>query len=423
MSSQSKKLTALMNHSNKHKVIIIGGGPAGLMAAEVISNAGNEVHLFDAMPTVGRKFLLAGIGGLNLTHSEEYSKFVERYRERKTEVSQMLEQFNAEHLQAWAANLGIETFVGSSGRVFPKEMKAAPLLRTWLQRLKKNHVQFYMRHRWMGWQGDQLIFSFNDEELIKDADAIVFALGGASWPKLGSDGAWVSILRKSGVEIDTLKPANCGFNIEWSDYFKQKFAGASLKSVEAYVVDVHQNKAIKKSQIIITENGIEGSLVYALSAPIRELIERDGHATLYLDLVPDKNIERVLTEVSMPRGSRSLSSHLKSKLGIDSLKTALLYECLDQETLNNPVRLAKAIKHLPIICLSTRPISEAISSAGGVRFESLDENLMSVKHPKVFFAGEMLDWEAPTGGYLLTACFSSGYVAGLGVNKYLSKIK
>lgn len=412
-----------MNNFNKNKVIIIGGGPAGLMAAEVISNSGNEVHLFDAMPTVGRKFLLAGIGGLNLTHSEEYSKFVERYRERKNEVSQMLEQFNAKHLQEWAANLGIETFVGSSGRVFPKEMKAAPLLRTWLQRLKKNHVQFYMRHRWMGWQGDQLIFSFNDEEIIKDADAIVFALGGASWPKLGSDGEWVSILKKSGVEIEDLKPANCGFNIEWSDYFKKNFAGASLKSVEAYVIDVNQNKVIKKSQIIITENGIEGSLIYALSAPIRELIERDEQAILYLDLVPDKNIERVLKEVSMPRGSRSLSSHLKSKLGIDSLKTALLYECLDQETLNNLERLAKAIKQLPITCLSTRPISEAISCAGGVKFESLDENLMSAKKSKVFFAGEMLDWEAPTGGYLLTACFSSGYVAGLGVNKYLSKNK
>jgi uncharacterized flavoprotein (TIGR03862 family) len=409
----------MMHRIKKNKVIIIGGGPAGLMAAEQISNAGHDVHLFDAMPTVGRKFLLAGIGGLNLTHSEAYPQFVTRYREREHEINQLLNQFNAQDLQQWASNLGVDTFTGSSGRVFPKEMKAAPLLRSWLQRLKKNGVQFNMRHRWVGWSGKQLIFNFNNNEINNNADAVVFALGGASWPQLGSDGAWVQLISEHGLEIEKLKPSNCGFNTNWSDYFKQKFSGEALKSVEGSIVDVDKIKSRKKSQIIITENGVEGSLIYALSAHIRELIERDGQATLYLDLVPDKSIERVFHEVTMPRGSRSISSHLKSKLGLDSLKTALIYECLKKEIIENSELLAKAIKHLPITCISTRPIEEAISCAGGVKFDSLDQNLMSKNNPSIFFAGEMLDWEAPTGGYLLTACFASGFVAGLGVNNYL----
>jgi uncharacterized flavoprotein (TIGR03862 family) len=408
-----------MNENKKKKIIVIGGGPAGLMAAEKISNSGHEVHVYDAMPTVGRKFLLAGIGGLNLTHSEVYSTFIEKYRERKSEVSQLLKQYNAQHLQEWAGNLGIETFVGSSGRVFPKEMKAAPLLRAWLQRLKKNGVQFHMRHQWMGWQDENLRFTTTEGEIHATADAVVFALGGASWPKLGSNGKWISLLTELGMEIAELKPSNCGFNISWSSFFKQKFSGSALKSVEAMLVDIKQNKIQKRSQIVITENGVEGSLIYALSAPIRELIDRDGHAIVYLDLVPDKEIERVMKEVGMPRGSRSLSSHLKSKLGIDSLKTALIYECLQDDVINNPGLLAKAIKKLPITCISTRPIDEAISTAGGILFESLDQNLMSKNKHGYFFAGEMLDWDAPTGGYLLTACFASGYVAGNGVNKYL----
>lgn len=401
------------------KIIIVGGGPAGLMAAENIALAGYSVDLYDAMPTVGRKFLLAGIGGMNITHSEELDCFITRYRERQVEIQTILKQMNAEELIEWVHGLGIETFIGSSGRVFPKEMKAAPLLRAWIKRLKTLGVKFYMRHQWMGWQDEQLIFKNERGHCLKHADAVVLALGGASWPKLGSDGIGLNYLKDKGIAVKQFKPSNCGFHTHWSDFFKEKFQGEILKTVSVNMVDIYNNSITKQSQIVITELGIEGSLIYALSAPIRELIERDGSATIYLDLVPDKDQERVYKEVSAPRGSKSLSSHLRSKLGIDALKTALLYETLDTSELKDGDQLALKIKRLPIKVTASFSIEEAISSAGGVLFEELNAQLMSHKHQGVFIAGEMLDWEAPTGGYLLTACFASGRVAGLGVIDYL----
>jgi uncharacterized flavoprotein (TIGR03862 family) len=405
------------------KIIIIGGGPAGLMAAETIAQEGYQVNLYDAMPTVGRKFLLAGIGGMNITHSEESEFFAQRYRERKDEVDNMLKHMNSKDLVDWVHGLGIETFIGSSGRVFPKGMKAAPLLRAWIQRLKKLGVQFNMRHQWIGWKDHQIIFKNKDGDCLKHADAVVLALGGASWPKLGSNGLGVTYLGDKGIMVKPFKPTNCGFDVLWSEYFKEKFSGESIKTVNASLTNIHNTQETKKSQIVVTKSGIEGSLIYALSAQIRELIERDGGATIYLDLLPDKDHDRVYREIVVPRGSKSLSSHLRSKLGIDALKTGLLHECLDKEILQDMNMLAKAIKRLPVKLIRARPIEEVISSAGGVVFEELDENLMISKIKGLFCAGEMLDWEAPTGGYLLTACFASGRTAGLGVLKYLSEIE
>ena len=405
------------------KVIVIGGGPAGLMAAETIANAGYRVDVFDAMASVGRKFLLAGKGGMNLTHAEDHSAFLARYGSRAEILTPIIAQFNGEALRTWAAQLGISTFVGSSGRVFPTDMKAAPLLRAWLHRLRQIGVRFHMRHRWLGWEGTSLRFKTPSDELITAADAIVLALGGGSWARLGSDGAWVPFLQAKGIQIAPLQAANCGFDVAWSDYFKQRFAGHPVTSVIAHIKDQNAANIARQGQFVMTEGGIEGSLIYALSSYLRDAINREGKAVLYLDLVPGKSAERVRTEVLHPRGSRSLSSHLRSRLGLDSLKTALLHECLTSEYLQQPERLAAAIKFLPLTLIAPRPIDEAISSAGGVRFNSVSEQLMLNDLPGVFCAGEMLDWEAPTGGYLLTACFASGRQAGLGVLEWLVRDK
>lgn len=404
-------------------VVVIGGGPAGLMAAETIVNAGWKVDLYDAMPSVGRKFLLAGKGGMNLTHSEDKSLFLTRYGARQLQLAPMIDQFDAGALRGWAADLGVATFVGSSGRVFPVDMKAAPLLRAWLHRLRSSGVQFHMRHRWLGWQGKDLRFAAPQGELLVSADAVVLALGGASWARLGSDGAWVSLLQEKGIQIAALQPANCGFDANWSAYFRERFAGHPITSVVAQVLDDSGAAVSRQGQFVITEGGVEGSLIYALSAHLRERINREGSANLLLDLVPGKSAARVLAEVAHPRGSRSLSSHLKSKLGLDSLKTALLHECLPTEVLHQPQALAAAIKALPLSLKAARPIDEAISSAGGVRFEAMNEQLMLKQMAGVFCAGEMLDWEAPTGGYLLTGCFASGKQAGSGVLEWLARQK
>ena len=416
------------------QVAIVGGGPAGLMAAEVLSQAGVSVHLFDAMPSVGRKFLLAGKGGLNLTHAEDPQLFRTRYGDRQNQAGQWLDQMDAQAVRDWAKGLGVSTFVGTSGRVFPEEMKAAPLLRAWLHRLRHPvsgvPVQFHMRHRWQGWKGDQLVFQPTGPAGFTHvrARATLLALGGASWPRLGSDGAWVPILAEQRVPIAPLKPANCGFDVMgrdgqgWTEHFRSRFAGHPLKSValriEAALSPQGQPEGEarfeRQGEFVVTDTGLEGSLIYAASALLRDDLAQ-GAAQLVLDLLPDKTLDQVRAEVRWPRGSRSLSSHLKSRLGIDGVKMGLLYELCSPETIAHPEALALNLKRLPVPLKSPRPVDEAISTAGGVDLMGLTPELMLTQKPGVYCAGEMLDWEAPTGGYLLTACLASGYRAGLGI--------
>ena len=408
------------------RVAIIGGGPAGLMAAEVLSNAGAalSVHVLDAMPSVGRKFLLAGKGGLNLTHAEAPASFNTRYAEAAGALAPMLSDFGAYELRQWAHELGVETFVGSSGRVFPKDMKAAPLLRHWLHRLRAAGVQFSMRHRWTGWSDSgALRFASPAGELELQADAVVLALGGGSWSRLGSDGAWVPWLQQQGVSVAPLLPSNCGFDVPaWSRHFSSRFAGQAFKSVAIAFTDSLGREFTRRGEFVATETGLEGSLIYAASNLLREEITRSGSATLRLDLLPDKSAAQVLADVSHPRGSRSLSSHLKSRLGLEGIKAAILYELLDKSAMADAVSLAVAIKALPVKLVRARPLDEAISSAGGVRFSDLSADLQLqglATEQAVFCAGEMLDWEAPTGGYLMTACMASGRRAGQGVLRHL----
>jgi len=403
-------------------VAIIGGGPAGLMAAEVLSNAGVQVDVFDAMPSFGRKFLLAGIGGLNITHSENYAKFCTRYADRQPHLQTTLDLMTPDALCEWVHGLGIETFVGTSGRVFPKEMKAAPLLRAWLHRLRSKGVRMHVRHKWQGWgaQG-QLQFSTPNGLVDHAPTATVLALGGASWPKLGSDGAWVPWLRGSGVEVAELESANCGFDVKWSDYLREKFAGAPLKSVALKFTNLHGHESERQGEMVIGQHGVEGSLVYAFSREIRQRLNAQGSATFTLDLVPGRNVDRVRSEVAgFARSSQSLPAYFKSKLGLAGVKLALLHEVLGKEDFKNSEKLVATIKALPITVHAVRPIAEAISTAGGVRFESMNSNYMLLNKPGTFVAGEMLDWEAPTGGYLLTACFATGMAAGQGVLQWLN---
>lgn len=403
--------------ASSFRVAIIGGGPAGLMAAEVLGQAGVSVDLYDAMPSVGRKFLLAGVGGMNITHAEDYPAFVSRYGERAGELRPLLDAFTPAALREWIHGLGIDTFVGSSGRVFPTDMKAAPLLRAWLKRLRENGVHIHTRQRWLGWDehGALRIAGPQGESLI-DAHATLLALGGGSWARLGSDGAWVPLLAARGIAIAPLQPANCGFEVEgWSAHLRDKFAGAPLKTVSLAL----PGSAPRKGEFVLTATGIEGSLVYALSAPIREAINRDGAATVLLDLLPDRTLAQVASALARPRGSQSMAKHLHRQLKLDGVKAALLRELSDAVSFQDPQTLATAIKALPIRLVRPRPLDEAISSAGGVPFEALDANLMLQQMPGVFCAGEMLDWEAPTGGYLLTACFASGRAAAEGMLRWL----
>lgn len=409
--------------------VVIGAGPAGLMAAETMADDGVQVDVYDAMPSVGRKLLLAGRGGLNLTHSEPPAAFLGRYdAPARAIIERWLRQFDAAALRAWADGLGAETFVGSSGRVFPAQMKAAPLLRAWLARLRAKGVRFHMRHRWLGWDETGRLLRFRaasaalqqNQEVRVEARAVVLALGGGSWARLGSDGAWVDVLQAADVPVRALAPANCGFEAAWTSHFVERFAGQPVKSVAA---STQPDAAAqwRRGEFMVTASGIEGGLVYALSAQLREQASQAGQACMWVDLLPDVPAARVAAEVARPRGARSLSSHLQSRLNLKGVKMGLLRQCLTPAAMADPRTLAQAIKRLPVTLHGPRPIDEAISSAGGVRLDAVDEGLMLRQRQGVFCAGEMLDWEAPTGGYLLTAAFASGVVAGAGVLRYLRR--
>lgn len=418
-----RKVDAVSRAEAVPRVAVIGGGPAGLFAAETLRAAGVDVDVYEAKGSVGRKFLIAGKGGLNLTHSDAFDTFVERYGERADWVRSWLRDFDAGALRTWADSQGVQTYVGSSGRVFPMDRKAAPLLRGWVRRLREAGVRFHVHHRWQGWSADggALCFATPGGEQRVTADAVVLALGGGSWPELGSDGAWQSVLSAAGIEVAPLRPANCGFDLDWSEHFASRHAGAPLKPVVAHWLDDAGRAQSLQGECVVTATGLEGSLIYALSAMLRDRIERDGHADLALDLHPARAPDAIRTALLKPRGKRSLSDHLRRALGLHGVKAALLHETLTPEQRSDPATLAAGIKRLPLRLLRPRPLAEAISSAGGVTPAALDTQLMLRARPGVFAAGEMLDWEAPTGGYLLTACFASGRVAALGALDWLAQ--
>ncbi len=387
------------------------------MAAEVISAQGIHVDVYDAMPSVGRKFLMAGKSGLNLTHAEPFDIFVTRYGKRRAQIEPLLQTFGAEQLLAWVHGLGVQTFVGTSNRVFPVEMKASPLLRAWMQRLNAAGVTLHLRHKLTAIHPDRsLHFHTPDGDRTVRADADVLALGGGTWSRLGSDGAWVEWLQQVGVQIDPLRPANCGFEVNWSPVFIEKYEGHPVKSVI-----LSAGEFCQQGEFIITKEGVEGSLVYAASAILRDEIAAHGSTVMHLDLAPDKTEDQLREKLSRPRGSRSMSNHLEKTVGIKGVKAGLLREFVPKAEFTESL-LASYIKNTPVTLTATRPLDKAISSAGGVSFDSLDEHLMLKNLPGVFCAGEMLDWEAPTGGYLLTACFSSGHAVGRGVVQWLDSI-
>jgi uncharacterized flavoprotein (TIGR03862 family) len=406
------------------RLAVVGGGPAGLMAAETALASGVAVHLYESRGSVGRKFLVAGRGGLNLTHSEPRPRFDARFGARASALAPWLDAFDGDAIRAWAHELGIETFVGSSGRVFPREMKAAPLLRAWVRRLRERGAIFHVHHRCIGWTpangGHFLAFDTPDGRVQVDADAVVFALGGASWPQLGSDGAWVDWVGAAGLPIAPLQAANCGFDVGWSAFFAARFAGAPVKPAWLRVDDGGDPTPVQ-GEFVITAGGIEGSLVYALSARLRDAIARDGEARLLLDLAPARSLDTVAQALARPRKGRSLSEVLRRALGLDGVRAALLREVATADVLADPARLAALLKSLPIRCLRPRPVAEAISTAGGLRLDALDAGLMARSAPGAFFAGEMLDWDAPTGGYLLTASLASGRVAGAAAATFASR--
>jgi uncharacterized flavoprotein (TIGR03862 family) len=400
----------------KLTVAIVGGGPAGLMAAERAAKRGAAVHLFDAMPSFGRKFLMAGKSGLNLTHGEPFPDFLNRFGAFRPHLEPALMAFGPSAVRAWAAELGIETFVGSSGRVFPTDFKAAPLLRAWLRRLRSDGAQFHVRHRWIGWNDTgHPLFETPAGPVTFAADALVLALGGASWPSLGATGSWVPQLAAKGVLITPLRPANCGFDVGWSEHFRARFAGHPVKPVT-----LSSQAGCHRGEFVISETGIEGSGVYPHSAALRDRIAAEGGAVLMVDLLPDRPLSKVVQGLGAPRGSRSMAEHLRRTVNIAGVKAGLLRECLPPESFADPHALARGIKALPIQLAAPRPIAEAISSAGGVRWEALDDRLMLDALPGTFATGEMLDWEVTTGGYLLTACLALGRQAGEGAADWLA---
>jgi uncharacterized flavoprotein (TIGR03862 family) len=400
---------------------IIGAGPAGLMAAEVLAQGGARVTVYDAMPSAGRKFLMAGRGGLNLTHSEKLPQFLARYREAAPHLAAAIEAFPPDRLREWSEALGQPTFVGSSGRVFPKAFKASPLLRGWLRRLDAAGVQFLFRHRWTGWdECGSLLFRTPDGEHAVDTSATVLALGGASWPRLGSDGTWVEMLAARGVAISPLRPANSGFTVAWSDVFRNRFEGQPLKGV-ALMFGPH----VVRGDAIITRIGIEGGGIYALSAELREAIGSAGHVILHVALRPDLGPDELSARLAAPRGKQSLSNFLRkaaqlSPVGIGLLQEAAMVSGKSLSSLS-AANLAELINAVPLRLDGTAPIARAISTAGGISFDELDQDFMIRRLPGLFAAGEMLDWEAPTGGYLLQASFATGAAAGRGALKWLEK--
>jgi uncharacterized flavoprotein (TIGR03862 family) len=399
--------------------MVIGGGPAGLMAAQTLLEAGLTVGLYDAMPSLGRKFLLAGKGGLNLTHAEPIAPFLARYTSAADWVEPMIRTFDPQAIREWAAALGVATFVGSSQRVFPLEMKAAPLLRAWLHRLRGAGLTVHTRHRWIGWDAaNHFQFTTPIGPRSIRADVVVLALGGASWARLGSDGAWVAPLASRGIAIAPLTPANCGFDVAgWSAHLRDRFAGAPLKAVTVTFRDT-QGSTTRRGEFVVTASGLEGSLIYAFAARLRDAMATTGVATIYLDLAPDRDAARLREDLASPRGTRSMANHLRARAGIDGVKAALLREIAPAAVFEDINALAALIKALPIRLIAPRPIDEAISTAGGITRAACDEHLMLRDLPGVFVAGEMLDWEAPTGGYLLTACLATGRAAGRGAARW-----
>lgn len=389
-------------------VAIIGGGPAGLMAADVLCAKGFSVDLYDSMPSLGRKFLMAGKSGLNLTHAEAFDAFSERFVKSKSFLAPILDAFPPSAIRAWAANLGVETFVGTSGRVFPTEMKAAPLLRAWLRQLRANGLRIHVRHKWMGWDEDgNLMFNAPDGSIQVHPGTTILALGGASWPKLGSDGAWVEWLGSGNVSVTPLKPSNCGFEVDWSDHLRQHFQGQPLKGI---MITAQGQKA--GGECMMTDYGLEGGPIYVLSGILRDTLERYGSAKLEIDLTPDINEASLVQRLSMPRSKKSMATHLKRTVGLSGIKSALLYEDADRSAFNDPARLAGRIKALPLTLRRPRPIAEAISTVGGVTWSDVTESLELKSMDNVYVAGEMIDWDAPTGGYLLSACFATGKWVG-----------
>jgi uncharacterized flavoprotein (TIGR03862 family) len=395
---------------------IIGAGPAGLAAAEIVAGAGHAVHVFDSMPSPARKFLRAGIGGLNLTHCEPFDAFLARYGAAQDFLAPLLDRFGPQAVQDWCKGLGIDTFTGSSGRVFPVGMKAAPLLRAWLRRLDGMGVVLHPRHRWQGWTPKgELTFATPEGDIRTRAETTILALGGASWPRLGSDGGWTGVLQDQGIACTPLKPANCGFDVEWSPFFRDRFAGFPVKAA-----GLSFGGTTLKGEFVVTRSGIEGSAVYALSAPLRDAIEADGTAILRLDMKPDWSYEKLASALAAPRGSRSLSAHLERSARLSGIALSLLKECVPGCG-QDAGALAAALKSLPLKLVRPRPVAEAISSAGGVRLDQVNQDLMVKSRPGLFIAGEMLDWEAPTGGYLLTACLAMGRTAGMGAARLLAQ--
>lgn len=403
------------------KVAIIGGGAAGLMAADFLRYYALDVTVFEAKPSVGRKFLLAGKGGMNITHAEDSEPFLSRYGAERAYLEPIIRQFDAQAVRAWIQSLGFDSFVGSSGRVFPTDMKAAPLLRAWLHRLRESGIKIQVRHHWLGWSDSgQLLFDTPNGQLTVTADAVILACGGASWPQLGSDGAWLAVLQQQGIDVLPLQAANCGFDSNWSAEFSQQFAGSPIKSGVVSFSNHAGQWLSKQGDFVITATGIEGSLIYALSRSLREVINQQGQVTVYLDLVAHKSVAHIEAILAKPRGSNSLTNFLRKQLAIEGVKAGLLRECVPKETMHNNAQLAHALKAIPITLYKTRPIAEAISSAGGVSWQALNSNLQLKQLPKVFCAGEMINWEASTGGYLLTACFATAKCAALGVVDYLT---
>ena len=407
-------MTSQNTNSNSKIIAIIGGGPSGLATAEILSAQGHAVTVYEAMPTVARKFLLAGKSGLNITHSEPYERFRTRYGSATPRLITALDAFTPADICRWTEALDIETFTGSSGRVFPKRMKASPLLRNWVARLEAQGVTILKRHRWQGFSGDALLFDTPEGEKQISPDATLLALGGASYPRLGSDAAWVPWLIDKDIQIAPFQPANCGFDVNWSDIFRERYAGAPLKSIA-----VTSPAGRIEGEFVISQHGIEGSLIYAHTATLRDQLESTGAASLFLDLTPARTTERLIRDLTKQGGKSSFSNRLRKATGLEGVKAALLREVVPDIHLLSPENLAQRIKSLEVPLLRPRPIAEAISSAGGIVWGEVGDNYMLHKLPGVFVAGEMLDWEAPTGGYLLTACFATGRAAAKGMVEWL----